>query len=55
MIGLSKYMLTKFPKPEPMMEEVQSQGSPFSRYDDNSPGKDLNSNASNLNKELQVV
>jgi len=40
-------MLKNFPKPE-KQEEVFSQNSP-SRYEDNSPAKDYNSNPSILN------
>jgi hypothetical protein len=41
-------MLKNYPKPEPKNEEIFSLDSP-SKYDDNSPNKDYNSNASILN------
>ena len=47
-VGLSNKMLKNFPKPDKNQEEPLSLESP-SRYEDNSPAKDYNSNPSILN------
>ena len=52
-VGLSNKMLKNFPKPEKNNDPVYSQDSP-SRYEDNSPAKDYNSNPSLLNQDLQA-